>query len=113
MLDIDRLLKVALGELKGRGVGKTTLACSQVVGTLQTTDDGIIYCTVKLIKHIGYMKDMLVRILEDYDYRVVEQRRSDFSMKLNNGRVIQFIRGDEYKMEGLRGWRVEFDDSEG
>jgi hypothetical protein len=111
MIDIERLHKVANGELKGRRVGKTTLACYDVVGTLDVTECLDVVCVVKLIRDVRYISRMLVDILTENGY-TFRERKSDGGIRLYDGRWITFIREDDcYKnLCGYRGCIVDFVD---
>jgi hypothetical protein len=110
-LDMDRLHKVANGELTGRGVGKTTLACYNVIGTLDTTEHHDVVCIIKFMRDIKYISRMLVDILEENGY-TFRERKADGSIRLHDGRWITFIREDEsdQKLCGYHGCYVDFVD---
>jgi len=109
-IDYDRLLKVASGELTGRRCGKTTLACYSVVGTLDVSNDGDIWCMVKYYKDCEFIIRMLVEILRDSGYNVSNVRLHAHVIELYNGRSIRFVCRDDERVAGTHGWWVDFVD---
>jgi hypothetical protein len=111
MMNLERLHKVSNGELVGRRVGKTTLDCYSVVGTLDVTEDGDIYCLSKLIKDIDRLIQMLVPILNRCGYSIADVKHRKHVIILHNGRVLRFIKNRPENLLGVNdGYYVDFVD---
>lgn len=66
--DINRLHDVALGKLKHRGCGKTTLDCHILVGIMEVTEGDSIICLVKNMRILQCtILPVLFKVLEEHD----------------------------------------------
>ena len=96
--DIDRLHKVAGGELYGRQVGKTYLKCHEICGLVGCNEPEIIV----LITHErdrGYIIDMLQSIVTEYNYQLVRSGKYEWK--------IEFIE-DEHHTPYVSSTRITF-----
>lgn len=73
--DLDRLHKVAEGELLGRGVGKTTLAIQELAAILELKQVKDVFIVITTYKDMGYIKPMISQIFDEHNlsFKVLTQ----------------------------------------
>lgn len=70
--DLDRLHAVALGQLGGRGCGKTFLQCHHLAGYIQIGEMDIV-CTVTRLSDIDYILPMLNQVFHDHGLPLIQR----------------------------------------
>ena len=116
MIDIDRLHGVALGELRGRGCGKTHKLCCDVVSALQLGEKrvAIILPKPQWVKHV---RPMIKGLLKENGFEIESEFYLD--IRLRNGSKIAFysamssyVNKDLPMIEGFSGAIVDFREEE-
>lgn len=104
--DIDRLHKVALGEVKGRGCGKTFLKCHELAGLVETGFEGTMALVVPYMRYFKHIYPMMVEVFKEHSIKLRVTRQHTLE---GNGFKFVFIsldgkRFDEnfYKIKGYK-----------
>jgi hypothetical protein len=111
IIDIDRLHKVALGEITGRGVGKTTLACNDVAAAVELGSSNVIFCLVETKRSTFSIYPLLNNVFCFHELPLT--RRSDMEFVSGNVSISFRIipkRDEDVLMCGIRGTVVDFRD---
>jgi len=88
--DINKLHQVALGKLRGRGVGKTHLKCHDVAAMVEFDEDMIIVL-LSSYNDLNYVYPMLDEVLIEHDIHIEKLSKPQHRLYLENGSHIQFI----------------------
>jgi hypothetical protein len=83
--DIDKLHEKALGNLIGRGTGKTFLKCHEIMAAIEM-DHELIICIIKYYIDINYISRMLHEVSEDHD--IILKRTNKFEFHTDNSRIL-------------------------
>lgn len=115
--DIDRLHQVALGEIGGRGCGKTFLMCHSVAGAIETGSRQVAIIVPEL-RWMTFIKPMLYDVLREHGLNIEPERGNHRVLFLDDGTKIMFVRRKEIEEGFLRGIHpdptcVDMDDSGG
>lgn len=109
--DIDRLHKVVLGELRGRGCGKTVALCHCIAGAIESGETEV-DVVVPQHRWMGDTKSVLWDILDEHEL----DPRSTWSPRVwrtRYGAKINFLVSGERELLGRQGLFINMDDRNG
>ncbi len=114
--DIERLHKVALGELRGRGVGKTYKLCCDVISALHLDEKSIAVILPKP-QWVEHVRPMLKELLQENGFEIEREFYSDILL-CNGGKIIfysamsSYVNKDLSLIDGYHGAIVDFREEE-
>lgn len=94
--DLDRLHKVAEGEITGRGAGKTTLAVQELAATLELKQVKDIFIVVSKYHDMLYIKPMISLIFQEHNLEIKAKSQIEFE---SNGIRCKFVTEDGYEQK--------------
>lgn len=86
--DINRLHSVVLGQLVGRGVGKTTAKIHELAGVIELGDSQVIFCVMTVRSDRFYLRRMIDLIFREHKLKLTKRTSRGF---ICNSKKVRFV----------------------
>ena len=96
--DIVRLHDVALGNIRERRVGKTTLTCHEVAGVIELNIVKTIIARLKKTSDIFYILPMLLETLKEHEICIEGKYHRQFQKFVGDSFEIKFISQNQFNV---------------